>query len=189
MKTYNHRYYLSYSEPIHAVSKISGIPMTEYVPSVFETDDEEEFNNMIKLVQETKCYQIEGLDTVAKKVICTYRMDSLAKWRRNSIEYYKILELYFGDGKTQNDFIDPNLAARDKMRKQNDPYYWIASRSKRDAKSKYEKYLKEKWGHCSKKNLPDLVIYDDPHMTEKEIEERKKVDKEKIDTIVERCGW
>lgn len=45
------------------------------------------------------------------------------------------------------------------------------------------------WSRSSKKKLPDLVIYDDPHMTEKEIEERKKADKEKINKIVERCGW
>ena len=38
------------------------------------------------------------------------------------------------------------------------------------------------WSRSSKKKLPDLVIYDDPHMTEKEIEERKKADKEKINT-------
>lgn len=45
------------------------------------------------------------------------------------------------------------------------------------------------WSRSSNKKLPDLVIYDDPHMTEKEIEERKNTDKEKINTIVERCGW
>ena len=192
MKTYKKRYYLSYADPVRTVSKNSGFPMTQYVRSVFETDDEDEFNSMLKLAQETNCYQIEALDTVSKKVICTYRLDGLTKWRRNSLAYYKILELYFGDGKTLKDFVDPNIAARDEMRKKNDPYYswsWYNNRSERDAESKFEKYLKEKWSRSSKKKLPDLVIYDDPHMTEKEIEERKKADKEKINKIVERCGW
>ena len=159
MKTYKKRYYLSYADPVRTVSKNSGFPMTQYVRSVFETDDEDEFNNMLKLAQETKCYQIEALDTVSKKVICTYHLDGLTKWRRNSLEYYKILELYFGDGKTLKDFVDPNIAARDEMRKKNDPYYslsWYNNRSERDAESKFEKYLKEKWGQFKEKNFQTL---------------------------------
>ena len=49
MKIYKKRYYLSYADPVRTVSKNSGFPMTQYVRSVFETDDEEEFNSMLKL--------------------------------------------------------------------------------------------------------------------------------------------
>lgn len=183
MKNYKHRYYLKYNDNIRTRGKSLFYYTTSKVTE-FETDNVDELYEMIALARETKCTYIIALDTVNKKILFADTLFNI----NSVLARYEIYEEYFGDGKKLKDFIDPNIAARDKMSNMNN-YPWCGTRSERDASTKYEKYLKEKWGHNSKKSLPNLVIYDDPHMTEQEYDELKKAEKEKLNTIVERCGW
>lgn len=149
-----------------------------------EFDDKSICNNFVKELQICNLKYII-IDRDRRKIIENTFTNN--KFSSNVMYNYSLLEHYIGDNKTVEYFID----------KKTQDLYYLAQANNRyakdfifDAQFKYKKYLEDTWGSKKdKKKLPNLQIYDNPHMVKEEINALKKEEKDKLKLITEKSGW
>lgn len=176
------RYVVIYIDKIRSINNY-GIPQ--------ESDNEqaEEFNDKSacdNLIEELKVCNLRYIviDRERKKIL----INTITPNNYQTTDFnYKLLEHYIGENKSLEDFVDNKKKELYELATNNNRY---APDYRFEAMIKYNKYLNETWGrNKSRKDLPKLQVYDDPHMVKEEIDALKKEEKDKLKLITEKCGW